>query len=171
MTKRTLTPIAVALAALTGLASPPAAAQSNQELLNELRALRERVNQLEKKLEEQGKAPAQPGQWGMTPDQAREMNRISVKTEALQDNFIDQGFKGLKISGQIDPTFIYNRAQSNSSFVLLNNGDGRYTYDNSYFGMAVLDFEKETDSGTKFKLTLAPERGTGALINGRSIVH
>jgi hypothetical protein len=171
MTKRTLTPIAVALAASTGLASLPAAAQSNQELLNELRALRERVNQLEKKLEEQGKAPAQPGQWGMTPDQAREMNRISVKTEALQDNFIDQGFKGLKISGQIDPTFIYNRAQSNSSFVLLNNGDGRYTYDNSYFGMAVLDFEKETDSGTKFKLTLAPERGTGALINGRSIVH
>jgi hypothetical protein len=37
--------------------------------------------------------------------------------------------------------------------------------------MAVLDFEKETDSGTKWKLTLAPERGTGALFNGGSIVH
>jgi hypothetical protein len=35
--------------------------------------------------------------------------------------------------------------------VFLNNGDARYTYDNSYFGMAVLDFEKETDSGTKWR--------------------
>jgi hypothetical protein len=50
--------------------------------------------------------------------------------------------------------------------VLLNYGDARYTYDNSYFGMAVLDLEKETDAGTKWKLTLAPERGTGALFNG-----
>lgn len=162
MTATRLTALALALAAAF-----PAAAQSNAELLQELRALRERVNELEKKL--QG-APA-PGQWGMTPEQARELNRVTVKAEALQDNFIDQGYKGLKISGQIDPTFIYNRAQNNRSFVLLNYGDARYTYDNSYFGMAVIDFEKETDSGTKWKLTLAPDRGTGALTNGRSIVH
>ncbi len=149
------------------VAAFPASAQSNAELLQELRALRERVNELEKKL--QG-AP-QPGQWGMTPEQVRELNRVTVKAESLQDNFTDQGFKGLKISGQIDPTFIYNRAQNNSSFVLLNNGDARYTYDNSYFGMAVIDFEKETDSGTRWKLTLAPERGTGALTNSGSIVH
>jgi hypothetical protein len=165
------TPIALALAVLAGTTALPAAAQSNQELLNELRALRERVGQLEKKLEERDKAAPAAGQWGMTPEQAREMNRIAVKAEALQDNFIDQGFKGLKISGQIDPTFIWNRNLDNASFVLLNNGGARYTYDNSYFGMAVLDFEKETDGGTKFKLTLAPERGTGALFNGGSIVH
>ncbi|MFN9194570.1 MAG: DUF3138 family protein, partial [Pseudomonadota bacterium] len=171
MTQRTPTPIALALAVLAGASALPATAQTNQELLNELRALRERVGQLEKKLEEREKAAPAPGQWGMTPEQAREMNRIAVKTEALQDNFIDQGFKGLKISGQIDPTFIWNRNLDNASFVLLNNGGARYTYDNSYFGMAVLDFEKETDGGTKFKLTLAPERGTGALFNGGSIVH
>jgi hypothetical protein len=106
----------------------------------------------------------------MTPEQARELNRVTIKAEALQDNFTDQGYKGLKISGAIDPTFIYNRRQDNSTFVLLNYGDARYTYDNSYFGMAVLDLEKETDAGTKWKLTLAPERGTGALTNG-SIVH
>ena len=73
----------------------------------------------------------------MTPEQARELNRIAVKTEGLQDSFADQGLKGLKISGQMDPTYIYNRAQDNASFVFLNNGDARYTYDNSYFGMAV----------------------------------
>ncbi|MDP3225691.1 MAG: hypothetical protein Q8M96_21350, partial [Rubrivivax sp.] len=92
-------PTAVALALAAAF---PAAAQSNEELLKELRALRERVNQLEQKLQAQPPAPAAPapGQWGMTPEQVRELNRIAIKTEALQDNFADQGFKGLKITGQ-----------------------------------------------------------------------
>lgn len=163
-------PISPTLLALALVAAFPAAAQSNDELLKELRALRDKVNELEKKL---GGAPAaaQPGQWGMTPEQAKELNRIAVKTEALQDNFADQGFKGLKITGQMDPTYIYNKAQDNASFVFLNNGDARYTYDNSYFGMAVIDFAKETEGGTLWKLTLAPERGTGALVNAGSIIH
>jgi Protein of unknown function (DUF3138) len=152
----------------------PAAAQSNAELLKELQALRDRVNQLEAKLAAPAAAGAAggaaAGQWGMTPEQSKELNRVGVKTEALQDSFAEQGLKGLKISGQMDPAFIYNRAQDNTSFVFLNYGDARYTYDNSYFGMAVIDFEKETESGVKWKLTLAPERGTGALTNG-SIVH
>lgn len=158
-----LAPTAIALAATASL---PALAQSNADLLKELQALKDRVQELEKKLQ----AAPQPGQWGMTPEQARELNRVTIKAEALQDNFADQGLKGLKISGQIDPTFIWNRRQDNAGFVLLNNGGARYTYDNSYFGMAVLDLQKETDSGTKWRLTLAPERGTGALFNG-SIVH
>ena len=77
----------------------------------------------------------------------------------------------MKISGQIDPSYIYNRNQNNGSFVFLNNGGARYSYDNSYFGMAVLDVQKETESGARWRLTLAPERGTGALFNGGSIVH
>ena len=148
----------------------PAAAQSNEELLKELRALRDRVNQLEQRLLA-APAPPAPGQWGMTPEQARELNRIAVKAEGLQDNFADQGLKGLKVSGQMDPSYIYNKRQASSSFVFLNNGGARYTYDNSYFGMLVLDFAKETESGTLWKLTLAPERGAGSLINGGSIVH
>lgn len=158
---------------VTALASAfPAAAQGNEELLKELRALRDRVTELERKLQSAPPvaAPA-PGQWGMTPEQVRELNRVTIKAEALQDNFTDQGFKGLKISGLIDPTYIYNRNQDNGTFVFLNNGGGRYTYDNSYFGMAVLDLQKETESGARWRLTLAPERGTGALFNGGSIVH
>lgn len=174
--QKTVLARAVALALALG-ATLPAAAQGNEELLKELRALRDRVAELERKLQAApapapAPTPAPPtGQWGMTPEQARELNRLSVKTESLQDNFADQGFKGLKISGQIDPTWIYNRRQDNASFVLLNNGESRYTYDNSYFGMVVIDFEKETESGARWKLTLAPERGTGALANGGSIVH
>ena len=75
-----------------------------------------------------------------------------------------QGFKGLKITGQMDPTWIYNRAQNSGSFVFLNNGDARYTYDNSYFGMAMIDFLKETQEGTRWRLTLAPNRGVGAVL-------
>jgi hypothetical protein len=40
---------------------------------------------------------------------------VATKAEAMQDNFSDQGFKGLKISGQIDPTFIYNKRQKNET--------------------------------------------------------
>jgi hypothetical protein len=171
VTSRPRNALLLALAA-AGWATLPAAAQTNAELLKELQALKERVLELERKLQQQPTPqPGQPSQWGMTPEQARELNRIAVKTESLQDNFIDQGFKGLKISGQIDPTYIYNKRRDDASFVLLNNGGARYSYDNSYFGMAVLDFQKETDDGTRWRLTLAPERGTGALINGGSIVH
>ena len=161
------------------VAAFPAAAQGSDELLKEVRALRDRIAELEKKLGSTPSAPAAAapaaapaaGQWGMTPEQARELNRIAIKTESLQDNFADQGFKGLKITGQMDPTYIYNKRQSNAGFVFLNNGGARYTYDNSYFGLALIDFDKETESGTKWKLTLAPERGTGSLINGGSIIH
>jgi len=149
----------------------PVAAQSNEELLKELRALRDRVAELEKRAQSAVPAAPAPGQWGMTPEQVRELNRVTIKAEALQDNFADQGLKGLKISGLIDPSYIYNRNQDNGSFVFLNNGGGRYSYDNSYFGMAVLDLQKETESGARWRLTLAPERGTGALFNGGSIVH
>jgi len=160
-------PIALALALAAAF---PVAAQSNEELLKELRALRDRVAELERRVQSAA-PPAAAGQWGMTPEQVRELNRVTIKAEALQDNFADQGFKGLKISGLIDPTYIYNRNQDNGSFVFLNNGGARYTYDNSYFGMAVLDLQKETESGARWRLTLAPERGTGALFNGGSIVH
>jgi hypothetical protein len=154
----------------------PAMAQSNAEVLNELRALRERVTELENKLKAaEAKTPA-AGQWGMTPEQARELNRVTVKTEALEDARDAAGLRLLKISGYMDPTFIYNKAQNNSGFQFLNkvdtaNGGDGYNYDNSYFGAAVIDFQKETESGTRWRLTLAPNRGVGAVFDGQSPVH
>ena len=163
--------IAVAIA----LAFPAlASAQSNEELLKELRALKDRVTQLESALKAKDAAPAAGGekQWGMTPAQVQDFNRVSVKTEALEDALEAQGFKGLKISGQMDPSFIYNRAQNRAGFQFLNRvGDDGYNYDNSYFGMALIDFQKEMEGGTKWRLTLAPNRGTGAVFDGDSIVH
>jgi hypothetical protein len=172
MTTSKLTTLAVALAAAFPLAVPTVArAQSTADLLKELEALKARVGELEKKLQESQAKPA-PGQWGMTPEQAAEFNRIAVKTEALEDNVEASGFKGLKINGYMDPTFIYNKQQDRAGFQFLNRvDDDGYNYDNSYFGAAVIDFQKETESGTRWRLTLAPNRGVGAVVDGASPVH
>lgn len=162
-----------ALLALAAAAAFPAAAQSNADLVNELKALRQRVDELEKKLAAQPQA-AQPGQWGMTPEQARELARIGTKTEALEDNAEASGFKGLKISGLIDPTYIYNKNQRTSSFVFLNNfasDSESYAYDNSYYGLAVIDFQKELEGGARWRLTLVPHKSVGSNYNYPSIVH
>ena len=159
----------------------PAAAQSNEELLKELRALRDRVTQLEEKLKSAesvkamavpAPAPAAAATAGMTPDQAREMARLALKVDSLEEERDNSSFKGLTISGSIDPTFIYNRAQNRSGFQLLNSAiTDPYAYDNSYFGAASIDFQKEFEGGTMFRLTLLPDRGAGAHINAGSIVH
>ena len=50
----------------------------------------------------------------------------------------------------MDPTFIYNKRQDRAGFQFLNAvGDDGYNYDNSYFGAAIIDFQKETDCGTQ----------------------
>lgn len=161
-------PTAVTLALLA--AFPLAAsAQSLDELRKEQKALKEKVDALEKKLKE---AQSKPAEGGMTPQQQQDFNRIAIKTEALEDNQEAMGFRGLKISGQMDPSFIYNKAQNRAGFQFLNRvDDDGYNYDNSYFGMAMLDFQKEMEGGTKWRFTLAPNRGVGAVFDGSSIVH
>jgi len=160
------TALALALAA-----AYPAQAQSNAEILQELQALKAKVAALEAQLAAKPAAPA-AGQWGMTPEQAREFNRVSVKTEALEDAVEAQGLKMLKISGYFDPTWLYNQRRNRAGFQFLNPValDG-YNYDNSYFGGASIDFQKEMDGGTKWRLTLVPNRGTGSVIGDGSIVH
>jgi len=169
LTRPKLTLLALALAAAL-----PAAAQSNAEVLNELKALRDRVNQLEQQLKEsQAKAAAAPTpQWGMTPEQAAELNRLTVKTEALEDSREASGFMGLKISGQMQTAYIYNQRQDLAGFQFLDSvANYGYNYWNSYIGMAILDFQKEMSDGTKWRLTLAPQRGVGSVIDGYSIVQ
>ncbi len=171
----TLTRPRLTLLALATAAAVPAGAQSNAEVLNELRALRERVNQLEQQLKEsQAKPAAAPGtpQWGMTPEQAAELNRLTVKVEAMEDSRDEGGFGGLKISGQMQAAYIYNRAQDLAGFQFLDSvAEYGYNYWNSYIGMAILGLQKEMQDGTRWKLTLAPQRGVGSAIDGYSIVQ
>lgn len=179
--KTTWSLMPVALAACLACAAAPAHADTNQDLLNELRALKARVGELEKKLEAQtakqaAKEASQSAEAptpGMTPDQLQDFNRIAVKTEALEDSRDMLGFKGLKVSGYMDPTFVFNQRQHQAGFQFLNAvGDGGYTYDNSYIGTAAIDFVKETDGGSRWRLTLSPQRGTQAVSEGSaSILH
>ncbi len=113
-----------------------------------------------------------------------EFDQVQIKVDAMQDNAEISGFKGLRISGGIDPVYIYNRAKGTGSFAFLNNfssanggtangGSGEfYSYDNSYFGMAYLDIQKEMDDGgTKLRITLAPSKSAGSQYNFGNIVH
>ena len=159
------TALALALAAAF-----PAAAQGTGELLKELEALKAKVTELENRLKTQ---EAQKPQWGMTPDQARELNRVTVKTEALEDARDESGLKQMTISGYADPTYIYNRNKKNRGFNFISNfsDDSPYGYDNSFFGSVVLDFNKETESGTRWRLTLNPNRGTDSAIGNGGVVQ
>jgi len=161
---------ALALALATAF---PAQAQSNADILKELQALKAKVTELEGKLKAQeAKLPPAAGQWGMTPDQARELNRATMKAEASEDAMESQGLKLLTISGFMDPTYIYNQRQNRSGFQFLNPVSlGGYNYDNSYFGGAYLDLQKEMEGGTKWRLTIVPNRGTGSVIGDASIVQ
>ena len=184
MTPKKLTPCALAVATALLALAPAAMAQSNEDLLKELRALRQRVDDLETKLKAvpaamPGAAGAAAGtaagaEWGMTPQQVQDFNRIAVKTEALEDAVESQGLKTLKIGGFIDPSYIWNKNQRRAGFQLLNRvSDDGYNYDNSYFGLAAIDFQKEMEGGIKWRLTLMPNRGAGSIADagGNSIVH
>jgi hypothetical protein len=158
----------------------PAMADTTQDLLNELRALKARVNELEKKIEAQSAKqteasvkPTEAPATGMTPDQLQDFNRIAVKAEALEDSRDMLGFKGLKVSGYMDPVYMFNQRRHQAGFQFLNSvADGGYTYDDSYMGTAAIDFIKETDGGSRWRLTLSPQRGTQAVSEGSaSILH
>ena len=160
-------PTILCLALMAAFAAPSVQAQSTQDLLKEIKALRERVEELEKK----AATPTEP-KWGMTPEQVQEFNKLSVKTEALEDSQETLGYKSLKISGFMDPTYIYNHAARRGGFQFANPvSSGGYAYDNSYFGAVSLDLLKETEGGIKWHLNLVPNRGTGAVIGEGSIIN
>lgn len=150
--------LAVALAAaLPALAADPAI-----DTQKELQALKARVADLEKRAAE----------GGMTPEQLKDFNRIAVKTEALEDGRDASGLKGFKFSGYLDPTYLYNVNRQRGSFQFLVPIEKEvYSYDDGYFGTLALDVVKETDSGTKFHLTLYPRRGGADVMGEKGIVH
>ena len=171
-----LQPLVAALVASAGLSAASLAhAQSNQDLLKELQALKDRIQQLEDKLQQNAAAPALPAEPAVS---VQDFNRVSMKVEAAEDAQETSGTKGLKVSGMMDPTFVFNSRQHTSGFNFLNNfnsttagaGDS-FTYYNSYFGMAMLDFQKETEGGQKWRLTLAPHKSASSGSNTSSIVH
>ena len=158
-----------------------ASAQSNAELQSQIQELKAQISQLRALI--QPAAPVPPAAATAAAETApavdtEDFNQIKVKVEAMLDQQSTAGIKGLRIAGGFDPVYIVNRAKGTASFAFLNNftsvnGSGEaFTYDNSYFGIAYLDFQKEMeDGGTKFRLTLAPSKSSGSGYNWGSIVH
>lgn len=158
-----------------------AGAQSVADLKKEIELMRAQFAAQIKALQEKIDATESKAAAGNVDPE--EFNRIRTKVEASEDSTIASGFKGLKVSGMVDPTYIYNRRARSSGFVFLNNFDGQgrsgefadgfdgYSYDNSYFGQAMLDIQKETEDGVKWRLTLAPHKAANSATNIGSIVH
>ena len=156
-----LTTVALALAGAFQTQAADPAIDANKEL----QALKARVAELER-------ARAAAAQPGMTPEQLQDFNRIAVKTEAMEDARDESGLKGLKISGYADVNYVYNVNKERGTFqFLVPNDQEAYAYDNSYFGSIALDIQKETDNGTKYRLTLVPKRSIGDFFGYGSIVH
>ena len=104
-------------------------------------------------------------------------NQLSIKVDAMQDSMDTAGLTGLRISAGIDPVYMYNRDKGTGTFKFLNNlapingMPDSYSYDNSYFGMAYIDVQKQMDDGTKMRITLAPSKSTASGYNLGNIVH
>ena len=192
--------IAVAIATVFPAA---AMAQSTNSLKAELEALKAHVKVLETMMEKVGAEAARANQQAMqasnnaaaATQQAQqavaqadkagasagvdvaEFDRMRIKGEAAEEAAEVSGFKNLKVSGYVDPTYIYNRNAKTSSVVFLNNnsninGSGEsFGYDNTFFGSGMLSFEKEIEGGTKVKVTLMPSKGAASGYNFGNMVH
>lgn len=168
-----LSPVFLSILLLTAPLGALAQSQGGASTVDterELRQLTERLQQLEAQIAELKAARQMMSSEMMS--ELQELNRITIKAEALEDARDAAGHKMLKASGYMDPSFIVNRAQNRSGFQFLSRMDADgYNYDSSYFGTAVIDFQKETDSAVKWRLTLAPNRGVGTVFEGTSPVH
>lgn len=110
-----------------------------------------------------------------------EVKRMQVKLDALEDEKSDSGLAGLKISGMLDPTYIASRNRRSAGFNFLNNfdaidrgaaaQDSSYAFDNSFFGMAMLQIDKEMEGGTKWRLQLVPHKSASSTFNLGSVIH
>lgn len=86
-----------------------------------------------------------------------------LKVDSLEDAAQTGPIAGLSVTGYIDPTYIYNRAQSSSSFLFANH-ESSYNYFNSTFGDLYLDIKKTFGVGPmapSAEITLMPNRGNG----------
>ncbi len=156
-----LTPLALAFA----LAFPvSASAATNAQLKSEIDMLKAQVAELKKMIMEKATpapvvvaAPAPPAPVMKPTVDVAEFNRIRVKVEAMEDAHEESGFKGMKVSGYIDPTYIFNQRTGRGSIQFMNDlggsninnfGEDMYSYTTSNLGGATIKFEKDFGAGT-----------------------
>ena len=160
-------------AALGAALSLGATAQDTAPAATELARLREAMAAMQARLQALEAASKEASPPGMAADERHQLDRVTVKADGLEDAIEAQGLKGLKISGWIEPAYVYSSGQRRAGFQFLDSGaNGEYAIDNGAFGGLMLDFQKDFENGARLHVTLAPERGgAGIAIDGQSIVH
>ncbi|HEX5391090.1 MAG TPA: DUF3138 family protein [Burkholderiaceae bacterium] len=126
-------------------------AQSNAELLQQIQALQSQLKALQAKVE-------QVQQSAVADSQA--VTRIQQQLDVADDNAVLSGMKGLSVKAVVDPTFIHTQRARESDFVLMRDND-RFNFFDSAFGQAMIEFGKETEEGTQWKLRLTPKSSAG----------
>lgn len=184
-----ISPIVLALALAfpfaAEAATKPAPKPTTEQLQAEIDQLKTQLAELKKMVMEKVATPAPvivqappapPAPPSAPSVDVSEFNRIKVKVEAMEDTQESSGLKGLKISGIIDPTYIFNQRAHRGAFQFLNNQGGAETndltqdgwgYDNSTMGGVSIKFEKDLGGGILSMLTLRPQKsasGTGSIV-------
>jgi hypothetical protein len=197
MQKKVKSKFGLSMVALSlGFAPALAHADTNAQILKELKALQAQVEQLQAKVQAQdaqlqaqgAKVQAQDATLkaqqsqvasaaAAADDASSQADHNAVQITGLKGAAKRTGMDGMTVTGMIAPAYVYNQDQQNSSFVFLNRSNGSaggstlYNYDNSSFGMANIQFQKVMSDGTKWTLNLVPDRGAGTLMNGNSIIN
>ena len=138
-----------------------AQAQSASQLQMEIDTLKAQIKELQALVKGQNAGRTLAEQEPAV--ELEEFNRIKTKVEAMEDQQITNGTKSLRISGGIDPVYIYNQNKNTATFSFGNNTTtpAGTSYDDSMFGVAYLDIQKEMEGGTKLHLTLMPTKSAG----------
>ncbi|CAE6774530.1 MULTISPECIES: DUF3138 family protein [Paraburkholderia] len=174
---------------LPGLAMADATSDQIKALQAQLNALQKEVKQLRSEVASKPKAAAAAtaapapavvaapvdisspdygkAQATLTNDQVDSMKQQIANQQLKVDSLVDAAntgpIAGLSVTGYIDPTYMYNRAQSSSSFLFANH-ESSYNYFNSTFGDLYLDIKKTFGVGPmapSAEITLMPNRGNG----------
>ena len=179
--------LALAFPLAANAANKPVPKPTTEQLQAEIDLLKTQLAELKKMVMEKAATPAPvivqaPPPPAPAPSvDVSEFNRIRVKVEAMEDTQESSGMKGLKISGIIDPTYIFNQRAHRGAFQFLNNQGGAETndltqdgwgYDNSTMGGATIKFEKDLGGGILSMLSLRPHKsasGTGSIIEEASL--
>lgn len=169
---------------LPGLASADATSDQIKALQAQLNALQKEVKQLRAEVAAKPQAAAAPvaaapapvdvssPDWGKAPAMIsnddltalkQQVANQQLKVDSLNDAATTGPIAGLSVTGYIDPTYLYNRSASSSSF-LFGNHESSYNYFNSSFGDLYLDIKKTFGVGPmapSAEVTLMPNRGNG----------
>lgn len=161
--------ISALIAGLPGMALADAKADELAKLKAQLQALQSQMQALQQAVAAatEAKAPADEA----NADLKERVAGMELKVDKLNNAATDGPLAGLSVTGYLDPTYIYNRANNSSGFQFLNH-QNTYAYSNSTFGDVYLDIKKTFGVGPtapSAEISIMPNRGSGnTLLDGGS---